>query len=165
MNKLEKIYLHTGSNMGQKEEHLAWARLLIDKNIGSITAQSELYETEAWGFTDQPNFVNQALEVVTKLPPDELMDQILSIELEMGRVRDQKWAPRLIDIDIIFYGDQIIKTENLIVPHPFMHERNFVLIPLLEIAEKFVHPVFKMSIGELYDRSKDLLNVTAHQVI
>jgi len=164
MIKQEKIYLHTGSNLGRKEQYLKQARQLINKNIGPITAQSELFETEAWGLTDQPNFVNQALEAITNLSPVELMDQILSIELKMGRVRDQKWTPRLIDIDIIFFGDQIIKTEKLIIPHPFMHERNFVLIPLLEIAEDIIHPLFKLSVKQLYECSKDQLKVNSHLV-
>ena len=164
MNKLEKIYIHTGSNLGQKEKHLAQARQFIHENIGRITAQSDLFETEAWGITDQPNFVNQALEVATNLSPDQVMNQILNIELKMGRVRNQKWASRLIDIDIIFFSDRIIKTENLIIPHPFMHERNFVLVPLLEIAESFIHPELNLSIKELYKRSKDLLKVKAHPV-
>ncbi len=80
----------------------------------------------------------------------------------MGRIRTQKWTARLIDIDIIFYGDRIIKTENLTIPHPFMHERNFVLIPILEIAEDFVHPVFKLSIKQLYERSNDRLKVNLY---
>jgi 2-amino-4-hydroxy-6-hydroxymethyldihydropteridine diphosphokinase len=164
MNKLEKIYLHTGSNLGSKKKLLKRARQLIDKNIGRITAQSDLFETEAWGMTDQPNFVNQALEIVTDLSPEQVMDRILNIELKMGRVRNQKWAPRLIDIDIIFYGNRVIKTENLIIPHPFMHKRNFVLIPLLEIAENYIHPELKMTVRELYNYSKDLLKVKAHRV-
>lgn len=164
MNKLEKIYLHTGSNLGQKEQQLEQARQLIEQKIGSITAQSKLYETEAWGLPDQPNFVNQALEVLTDLTPDQLIGQILNIELKMGRIRTQKWTARLIDIDIIFYGDQIIKTDNLTIPHPFMHERNFVLIPILEIAADFVHPEFKLSIKQLYERSKDRLKVNVYPI-
>ncbi len=164
MNKLEKIYLHTGSNLGQKEEHLERAMQLIDENIGRITAQSDIYETEAWGNNDQPNFVNQAFEVLTSLSPTELMSQILKIEASMGRIRSQKWTARIIDIDIIFYGDQIIKTENLVIPHPFMHERNFVLIPLLEIAEDFIHPGLSLSIRKLVDHSKDRLKVKAFQI-
>ena len=164
MRKLVKIYLHTGSNLGNKEEHLERAKQLIKKRIGTITAESGLFKTEAWGLPNQPNFVNQALEVTTNLPPVFLMDQILEIELKMGRIRNQKWAPRLIDIDIIFYGDQIIKQENLTIPHPFMHERNFVLAPLLEIAKDFIHPEFGLSIEQLYQRSKDPLKVKAFDI-
>ena len=163
MNKLEKIYLHTGSNLGQKEQHLDQARQLIDQNIGQVTAQSQVYETEAWGLPDQPNFVNQALEVETALSPDELITRILSIEQKMGRIRSEKWTARLIDIDIIFYSDKIIKTEKLTIPHPFMHERNFVLIPLVEIAGDFIHPELQTSIKELYERSKDQLKVKVYQ--
>lgn len=164
MNNHEKIYLHTGSNLGQKEQNLANARQLIYENIGLITAESELYETEAWGFSDQPSFVNQALEVTTTLSPEQLLHKILSIELKMGRVRNQKWEPRLIDIDIIFYGDHIIKTENLIIPHPHMHERNFVLVPLMEIAKDVIHPELKLSLKELYKNSKDPLKVKVKHI-
>ena len=164
MNKLEKIYLHTGSNLGRKEEHLKQARQQIEKSIGPILAQSGLFETEAWGHTDQPSFVNQALEVMTLLSPEELMNQILDIEMEMGRIRNQKWAPRLIDIDVIFFGDKVIKTENLTVPHPFMHKRNFVLVPLLEIAGDFIHPQLKMSVKTLFEHSEDPLNVKAYSI-
>jgi len=164
MNNHEKIYLHTGSNLGQKEQHLAMARQLIHEYIGPITAKSEIFETEAWGDSDQPNYVNQALEVTTNLSPDQLMDQILNIELKMGRIRNQKWESRLIDIDIIFYGNQVIKTENLIIPHPYMHKRNFVLMPLLEIAKDVIHPEFKLNVKELYKRSKDPLKVKANYI-
>ena len=163
MNKLEKIYLHTGSNLGQKEQQLDQARQLIGQTIGQVTAQSQVYETEAWGLPDQPNFVNQALEVETALSPDELINRILSIEQKMGRIRSEKWTARLIDIDIIFYSDKIIKTEKLTIPHPFMHERNFVLIPLVEIAGNFIHPELQTSIKELYERSKDQLKVKVYQ--
>ena len=161
MLKLEKIYLHTGSNIGQKERYLEQARRLIERDIGLITAQSRLYETEAWGLTEQPNFVNQAIEVVTSLSPEQVIKRILKLENEMGRERNQKWAPRIIDIDIIFYGNEVIKKENLIIPHPFMHERNFVLIPLLEIAKNVIHPELKLTVQELYNRTVDLLNAQA----
>lgn len=164
MNKLEKIYLHTGSNMGHKEGNLKRSRQLIEQNIGSITAQSGLFETEAWGLTDQPNFVNQALEVITSLSPEIVMERILEIENEMGRVRSKKWAPRIIDIDIIFFGRHIVKTENLVIPHPHMHKRNFVLIPLCEIAKDVIHPKFDLSVEQLYQCTVDQLKVNAQPI-
>ena len=158
---MDKIYLHTGSNIGHRENNLEQANELIVAHIGPIKMQSGLYETEAWGLTDQPNFLNQALEIESGLSASEVMEQIINIELKMGRVREQKWAPRLIDIDILFFGDQIIKTKELTVPHPHMHKRNFVLVPLLEIASDFVHPEFNLSIRQLYKLSIDPLNVKA----
>ena len=159
MNKLEKIYLLTGSNIGDREQQLMKVAQLLNENTGEVTAQSSIYETEAWGLTDQPDFLNQALELITPLSPQQLIESILNIERKMGRVRSEKWTARLIDIDVIFYGSQIIKTETLTIPHPFMHERNFVLVPLMEIAADFIHPVFKLSVKELYERSEDKLEV------
>lgn len=159
MNKLEKIYLLTGSNLGNREQQLMQAVQMLNENTGEVTAQSSFYETEAWGLTDQPDFLNQALELITLLSPQQLIESILKIEKEMGRIRNEKWTARLIDIDMIFYGSRIIKAETLTIPHPFMHERNFVLVPLMEIAADFIHPVFKLSVRELYERCEDRLTV------
>lgn len=118
-----------------------------------------VYETQAWGMTDQPDFLNQVLEVATTLSPEELLEQIKQIEQQMGRERRVKWGERLIDIDILFYEQAVIYTEKLKIPHPFLHERNFVLIPLQEIAPDFQHPVLQHSISQLLKSSKDLLYV------
>jgi len=154
-----KIYLHTGSNIGDRYEQLAEAIEHIEQEIGKVTAASTICETEPWGNTDQPNFFNQALEVETDYEPLDILDKIHKIEERMGRVRTQKWAKRNIDIDLIFYGNEIFKSEKLTVPHPHMHERNFVLIPIMEIAGEFVHPELGETIEELYFRSNDTLEV------
>ncbi len=160
MRKKHSIYLHTGSNQGDRNAFLIKANKAIEEQIGKITKQSKLYETAAWGNTEQPDFINQALVVETSLDPAELMVKVLEIENEIGRIREQKWGARIIDIDILFYEDQVIETVKLIVPHPFLHQRNFVLIPLMEIAPYFIHPVLNLSIEELYLRSKDPLEVS-----
>ena len=160
MRKTHLIYLHTGSNQGDRKEFLSKANTAIQEQIGFITKQSSLYETAAWGNTDQPDFLNQALAIETLLSPVDLIEKVLEIEIQLGRVRTQKWGTRIIDIDVLFYEDQVIETPKLSVPHPFLQERNFVLIPLMEIAPYFEHPVLKLSIEELYLQSKDLLEVS-----
>ncbi len=154
-----KIYLHTGSNIGDRYEQLEEAITHIEQEIGPVTATSSIYETEPWGNTDQPNFFNQALEVDTDFEPIVVLDKIHEIEERMGRVRTQKWAKRNIDIDLILYGDKILKSEKLTIPHPHMHKRNFVLIPIMEIAGEFVHPELGETIEELYIRCDDSLEV------
>jgi 2-amino-4-hydroxy-6-hydroxymethyldihydropteridine diphosphokinase len=144
-----KIYLLTGSNIGNSQAHLQLAVDKISIAVGLITKQSTIYKTEPWGNKDQQDFLNQVLEVTTTLKPAEVLSTILDIEHQMGRNRIHKWEPRIIDIDLLFYGDEIINTPQLIVPHPLLHERMFTLLPLSEIAQDFVHPVLKKTIGEL----------------
>jgi 2-amino-4-hydroxy-6-hydroxymethyldihydropteridine diphosphokinase len=157
--KLKKIYLLIGSNMGDRKQYLNQAKDLIQKNIGKIRKQSRLYETQAWGNTNQPDFLNQALLVDTPQLPHDILKNILKIETEMGRVRTEKWAERLIDIDILLIDNQVINTKDLTVPHPQLHERNFALIPLMEIGGDVEHPVFNKTIDEVYDACKDPLDV------
>lgn len=161
MNKVNTVFLHTGSNLGNKAANLKQACREIEKRIGAIQKESLIYITKAWGITDQPDFLNQALEIQTDLEPFELLRTINAIESDMGRKREIKWGTRLIDIDILFYEDQIIDTEKLIIPHAYLHYRNFVLIPLREIAPDFKHPIFKKTITELCSASKDDLIVEA----
>ncbi|MBI1227631.1 MAG: 2-amino-4-hydroxy-6-hydroxymethyldihydropteridine diphosphokinase [Bacteroidetes bacterium] len=160
MKKQHKTHLLLGGNLGDRLANLAAARKLIGEKIGIIVKKSSLYETEAWGNTDQPDFLNQALEVATNLNPVDLLHAILSIEKKLGREREDKWSARTIDIDILFYEAKILNTKELTLPHPHLHERNFVLVPMLEIAPNKQHPVFKKTIEELYEASKDDLEVT-----
>ena len=146
---MEHIFLLTGSNIGKTEKHLLLAKKIIAERIGSVVHQSSVYKTEPWGNKEQQDFLNQVLEVQTTLLPEDVLKQVLSIEQEMGRNRLQKWGPRIIDIDILFYGDVIIKTEHLTVPHPLLHERKFTLLPLTEIAPGFIHPVMLKTVNEL----------------
>ena len=127
--------------------------------IGRVTEKSRLYETQAWGVTNQSDFINQAIAVETSLNPLKLLEQILKIENEMGRERTAKWAERTIDIDILLYGDFVVKEPNLVIPHPELPNRNFALIPLMEIAGEVEHPVMHLTIEDIYMDSKDPLDV------
>ena len=155
------VYLHTGTNLGNREANLERANEWIKQEIGLILKASKVYRTKAWGITDQPDFLNQALLANTTLGPFELLEKIQAIERSMGRAREIKWGERIIDIDILFYNDEIIDTESLTVPHPYLHYRNFVLLPLIEIAPGLIHPVFGKTIAELFANSEDTLLVEA----
>lgn len=153
------VFLHTGSNLGNRFDYLNKANELIESRIGRIKKQSRFYETAAWGITDQPAFINQAIGVETDFSPSELLKIINEIEAELGRVRITKWAERVIDIDILFFNDAIIEFENLQIPHPRIGERNFVLVPINEIAPNFVHPIFQKNIQTLLRECSDTLDV------
>ncbi|MCB0518886.1 MAG: 2-amino-4-hydroxy-6-hydroxymethyldihydropteridine diphosphokinase [Lewinellaceae bacterium] len=153
------IYLLTGGNLGDRIATLLSAKQLIQERLGKIVQTSSFYETAAWGEVDQPDYINQALEVATTLSPKEVLKVIFNIEASLGRVRRSKWESRPIDIDILFYDDLILETKELTIPHPRLHRRNFVLIPMLEIAPELVHPILKKTIEELYEDSEDDLDV------
>ncbi len=159
MGKTHIAYLLTGSNLGDRFDLLNQAHQHVSKRAGEVVATSGFYETKAWGKEDQPDFLNQALQIKTELPPTELLDILKSIEKDLGRIKNEKWDSRTIDIDILFYEDSIIQLPNLTIPHALLHERNFTLIPLMEIAGEFEHPVLKKSIETLYWESKDPLEV------
>lgn len=152
-------YLLIGGNLGNRQENLATARFLIGKHCGQITRESSVYETAPWGKIDQPGFLNQALEVNTGLNARQLIRRILKVEKSMGRVRKEKLGPRVIDIDILLFNDEIQDISFLKVPHPEMQYRRFVLIPLSEIAAEIVHPVLKKNISELLHDCTDELDV------
>jgi 2-amino-4-hydroxy-6-hydroxymethyldihydropteridine diphosphokinase len=159
---LNYSFLHLGSNIGNRQHYLELAINHIAISIGVVVKKSAIYETEAWGNIDQNDFLNQAIAVNTNLSPEELLDEIHSIEYKLGRQKEIKWGPRIIDIDIIFYNDHIINHEKLIIPHPFMADRNFVLEPLKDITGDFIHPIFNKTIHELYAMSKDKTMVNIH---
>jgi 2-amino-4-hydroxy-6-hydroxymethyldihydropteridine diphosphokinase len=144
-----------GGNIGNRLDNLENARNSISKGCGPIQKQSSIYETEAWGMKDQPAFYNQALCIETILSPQELMAMLLSIETSMGRERLIPLGPRTIDLDIIYYNQTIIEAQGLIIPHPRLAARNFVLAPLVEIAPDFEHPVLKKTNFQLYKASTD----------
>jgi len=146
---MNSYYLLTGSNIGDSQAHLLEALKQIELQVGEITSVSSVYRTEPWGNKNQQDFLNQVLGVKNPLQPAEVLARILAIEQQMGRNRLVKWEPRVIDIDILFAGNQQINTPDLQIPHPLLHERRFTLLPLSEMAPDFVHPVFKKTIREL----------------
>ena len=156
---MNKAYLLTGGNVGNREKNLARAKTLIGQQAGTVTRTSSLYETAAWGKTDQSPFLNQGLEVETTLSPQELLQQLLDIEKKMGRVRNEKYGPRIIDIDILLFNNIILNDPLLTLPHPELQNRRFALVPLAEIGPGLIHPVFKKSITELLALCRDELEV------
>ena len=151
-----KVYLGIGGNLGDRERNLGNALKYLERLVGVPVVISQMYETEPVGFDSDDKFLNIVVIIETNLNPLEILDQIRIIESTLGRVRGpDKYVSRLIDIDIIFYGDQIIENEKLTIPHPRMHQRNFVLIPFCDIEADFIHPVFHRSVKEILDISND----------
>ena len=145
--------------MGQRDEQLSYAARLIEERCGNIIDRSSLYETAAWGKTDQASFLNQALVLETSLNARDLLNEILYIENLMGRDRIEKYGPRIIDIDIIFFNHQMIRENGLTIPHPEMSKRRFVLEPLNEIIPAYIHPVYYKTVTELLKQCDDTLPV------
>lgn len=148
--KWHTVYLSLGTNMGDKKKNLLEAIEKIGKLENTkVTSQSTILETEPFGYTEQDMFLNACIELKTLFTPQELLEKLLNIELEMGRVRTIKWGPRIIDIDILFFDDEIIQDKNLAVPHPWISERMFVLEPLCEIAPNLIHPLERKPVATL----------------
>jgi 2-amino-4-hydroxy-6-hydroxymethyldihydropteridine diphosphokinase len=152
-------YLLIGGNQGDRRARLATAREYITAAGGTILLASALYETAAWGKTDQPDFLNQALEVSTALDAPAWLRTLLAIEEKMGRRRQEKYGPRIIDIDILFFNNSILREPQLTIPHPEVQNRRFALTPLEEIAPFFIHPVSGKTIRELLAECTDPLAV------
>ena len=156
---MNKTYFLLGSNIGNSKARLSKAMLQIEKHIGVVTRKSSLYTTAAWGNPKQPDFLNQVIIVKTKLSALQTMQTILSIEKKMGRVRTLKNAPRIIDIDILFFNKEIIDNKELSIPHPQIQNRRFVLVPLNQLSPNLRHPVLKKSVHQLLIHCPDKLNV------
>ena len=155
---MEKVFIGLGGNVGNVSENFDTAIEKIKELIGPVIKQSSLYKTEPWGNKNQDDFLNQVVCVETNLKPGKVLNNILAIEKIMGRNRnkDNQFAPRTIDIDILLYGDKIINRNNLIIPHPRLHLRNFVLTPLMEIAPDLMHPILNKKIKDLFKNNTDL---------
>lgn len=156
---MNTTYLLTGGNLGNREQNLASARQLIIEQCGTIVTASSLYETAAWGNADQPAFLNQALALDTLLNAKQLIRRLLKIEKQLGRIREEKYGPRIIDIDILLFNDEKHNYHFLKIPHPEMQNRRFALLPLAEIAPEILHPVLNKTILQLLTECPDELYV------
>lgn len=154
------VYLLLGSNKGHRKKYLLLAHYLIAQNAGNIIKTSTIYKTKAWGKTNQPDYLNQALIIQTTKSPFQLLRILQKIEKQLGRINKHNFAARTIDIDILFYDDAILATKNLEIPHPRLHLRNFTLLPLIELNKSYTHPVFLKSIEDLAKVCDDTLKVS-----
>jgi 2-amino-4-hydroxy-6-hydroxymethyldihydropteridine diphosphokinase len=153
---MKVVFLGVGTNLGDREANLKEALAGIGKYIGRVINSSSVYETEPWGFNAEQQFLNIVVKVETALIPSEVLESILTLEKSLGRVRSEnQYSSRVIDIDILFYGDEIINSEELKIPHPLLHKRKFVLVPLCEIEPELVHPVLKTSLKSLLEQCED----------
>ncbi|MEP6513443.1 MAG: 2-amino-4-hydroxy-6-hydroxymethyldihydropteridine diphosphokinase [Parafilimonas sp.] len=160
---MNNAFLLTGGNLGNREYNLQKGKILIEKYGGKIMLQSSVYQTAPWGYAEQPDFYNQALQLQTLLTAEILMKILLQIEEKMGRERLIKLGPRIIDIDILLMNDDIINSAVLKIPHPQLSERRFALMPLAEIAAEKIHPVLNKSISQLLAECTDTLPV--HKIL
>ena len=150
------VFLGLGTNLGNRENNLKEAVARINEYIGPVAKSSSVYETEPWGFHADEHFLNSVVKVETKLSPKDLLNAILFIEAMLGRIRSEnQYSSRVIDIDILLYGNQVINYKDLKIPHPLMHKRKFVLVPLCEIEPELVHPVLRKTIKSLLEECKD----------
>jgi 2-amino-4-hydroxy-6-hydroxymethyldihydropteridine diphosphokinase len=155
MVEMNYAYLLLGTNLGNKINNIETALSKISSVCGVILIQSSIYETEAWGITTQPSFLNKVIKITTQLSAEKLLEQLLLIEMEMGRVRQSKWAERVIDLDILYFNEEIIVKERLKIPHPELHNRRFTLVPLCEIAPEYKHPVLNINNKQLLEQCND----------
>ncbi len=156
MNAKETVYISIGSNLGERKMNLQKAVFLMDKQVGKVTALSPIYNTSAWGFESE-DFLNACIQLETELTPKACLEKLMKIEKSMGRVRNDgpEYKSRIIDLDIIYYGIHVIKSEDLTIPHPRMEDRRFVLRPLADIAPQYYHPILKKDSRNLLQQSKD----------
>jgi 2-amino-4-hydroxy-6-hydroxymethyldihydropteridine diphosphokinase len=161
---MNKAYLLLGGNLGERGKNLETARAAIGEHCGTILRSSAVYETAAWGLSDQPPFLNQAIELETEFTAVQLIGKILKIEKDMGRERLEKNGPRNIDIDILLFNEEKIHYPFLVVPHPELQNRRFALAPMEEIAPELHHPIFKKTIQQLLAECRDVSDVKKFKV-
>lgn len=157
---MNDLLLGLGSNQGNRSANLAMAHRLLSRTVGLVHKESQLYESAPWGGIEQPAYYNQVLWVKTMLPLEAAFRQCQILEQKMGRQRSQKWGPRIIDVDLLYYNDVQLETPELVVPHPQLQDRRFVLLPLCDVAPHYEHPVLKRSSKELLSVCSDALSVT-----
>lgn len=160
MSPRKSVFIGLGSNLNDPVSRLQEARYHLGVKISTLQSSSSVYQTEAWGLRKQPDYFNQVVRLISTRPAEAILKILLQIETQMGRKRQGVWGPRIIDLDILFYGQDIINNKNLIVPHPRLHERLFNLVPLMEIAPNWIHPVFGKTVAELVRSCTDPLRVT-----
>ena len=148
-------YILLGTNLGDRVKYLNLAKTEITRKDILVVGSSSIYSTKPWGVEDQPDFLNQVLKIQTTFSPRELLTELLEIEKTAGRTRENKWGPRTLDIDILFYNEDIVDLPDLTIPHPQLHLRRFTLEPLNEIAPDLIHPGLKLSINKLLDVCPD----------
>lgn len=153
-------HLLLGTNLGNKFENLDKAKNLLQERVGFVQKESSIYETEAWGNTNQPSFLNKVVLIETSINPVDLLVKILKIEEDLGRIRFEKWGERIIDIDILYYNSIVITEDDLVIPHPEIENRRFTLEPLVEISPEFIHPTLKSTNQELLNQCPDTLAAT-----
>jgi 2-amino-4-hydroxy-6-hydroxymethyldihydropteridine diphosphokinase len=158
---LHKVYLLTGSNLGDKKYYLDKAKRSLDKGIGTLLAESSIYESEPWGFVAKDTFFNQILLYETELSPHKILKIIQKIETQNGRVRlNTGYSSRNLDIDILFYDNLTVNSPDLIIPHPKLHERKFTLLPLSELAPDMKHPILNITVKQMLAQCKDIGTVS-----
>lgn len=156
---MHKAYILLGSNRGRRKDYLNKAKRLVQTYAGTILKESSIYETAAWGKTDQKAFLNQVIVITTDLVAEKLMQSLLDIEQQLGRIRTEKFGPRTIDLDILFFDELVMKSKLVTLPHPAIQDRRFVLVPLAELSPRKVHPVYKQTVTALLKKCTDTLAV------
>jgi 2-amino-4-hydroxy-6-hydroxymethyldihydropteridine diphosphokinase len=162
---LNKAVILAGSNMGNRAEHLSMSMHFIDQLASAPAIHSSVYQTQAWGNTHQPAYLNQIAVIETFLESMPLLNALLDYEIQNGRKRVKKWEQRSIDLDILFFNSEVIQTSALTIPHPHLHQRRFTLVPLHEVLPDFIHPVLNLSIAALLNQCNDPLKVERYDIL
>ena len=161
---MNTVYIQLGSNIGERKSYIAKSMEQIEENIGEIITASSIFETIPWGNKNQNNFLNSVIKIKTPFDAFKVLQKSQEIENNLGRVREEKWGERTIDIDILFYNNEIINTTKLNIPHPLIQKRKFVLVPLSEIAPNYIHPILKKNISTLLSECKDNQKVLDYEI-